>query len=84
MYDHEGRRRVVAAAAASFRRDPRWTETQRIYRNERDRGDEFGERESSNRREGGRKGGDREGRKKGEGGRAGMDHLAAPQSSNEI
>lgn len=64
MYDHEGRRRVVAAAAASFRRDPRWTETQRIYRNERDRGDELArEKARIGEREGGRGVTERDGRK---------------------
>lgn len=88
MYDHEGRRRAVAArAAASFRsREARdATETRRVYRNERDReAMNWRERKLLESAAGEGRVTERDGRKGWGDGVAGMDHLAAPQSSNEI
>lgn len=90
MYDHEGRRRAVAArAAASFRsrearRDRDATNLSKRARQRR--GDELAREKAA--RIGGRGGEgrvtERDGRKGWGDGVAGMDHLAAPQSSNEI
>lgn len=70
MYDHEGRRRAVAG---------------RVYRNERDReAMNWRERKLLESAAGEGRVTERDGRKGWGDGVAGMDHLAAPQSSNEI